>query len=225
MTCYVKNTVIGGPTDVSFDRLKSGTRICEPFELDFPNQSDSVAVSLKVGQNNKLEVNLLFRLEDRRQGPSSQDKGVPRNNPGITEATQGDTDFTSLRPSTSTFVVIPPEGAAAAVDGFSTSTASEVSDGMLNRLARRIPSHNYDTLSERLNIEHTEARNILESTFAYLTENAGFSQVATQSKHYPVSYREHKTLSTTVCPNALAPGPTAGSPHHEHDNDNESPAK
>ena len=61
---------------VSFDKLMSGTRICEPFELDFPKQSDSVAVSLKVGQNKKLEVNLLFRLEDRKKKASPQDQGI-----------------------------------------------------------------------------------------------------------------------------------------------------
>ena len=54
----------------------SGTRICEPFELHFPNQSNSVAVSLKVGQNKKLEVSLLFRLEDSREKVSPQDQGI-----------------------------------------------------------------------------------------------------------------------------------------------------
>lgn len=33
---------------------------------------------------------------------------------------------------------------------------------MLNKLARRIPNRNYDTFSERLGVEQTEARNILE---------------------------------------------------------------
>eukprot|EP00057_Strongylocentrotus_purpuratus_P011681 XP_011666155.1 PREDICTED: uncharacterized protein LOC105439167 [Strongylocentrotus purpuratus] len=74
MTCYIKQTVIGGPTVVSFDKLMSGTMICEPFELDFPNQSDSVAVSLKVGQHEKLEVNFLFRLEDKREKAVPQDQ-------------------------------------------------------------------------------------------------------------------------------------------------------
>ena len=61
---------------VSFEKLMSGTRICEPFELHFSNQSNSVAVSLKVGQNKKLEVSLLFRLEDSREKVSPQDQGI-----------------------------------------------------------------------------------------------------------------------------------------------------
>lgn len=51
-------------------------KINEPFELDFPNQSESVAVSLQVGQNKELEVNLLFRLEDRREKASLQGQGI-----------------------------------------------------------------------------------------------------------------------------------------------------
>ncbi|XP_030829554.1 uncharacterized protein LOC105440506 [Strongylocentrotus purpuratus] len=74
MTCYLRNTVIGGPAVVSFDKLMSGERICVPFELDFTNQSDSVAVSLIVERNGKLECHFIFRLEDGRQEASPQDQ-------------------------------------------------------------------------------------------------------------------------------------------------------
>ncbi|XP_030833636.1 uncharacterized protein LOC105444689 isoform X1 [Strongylocentrotus purpuratus] len=63
MTCYVKETAIGRPAVVPFDKLMSGARICKPFELDFTNQPDIVAVSLRVGQNEKLEDDLLFPLD------------------------------------------------------------------------------------------------------------------------------------------------------------------
>ncbi|XP_041471220.1 uncharacterized protein LOC121420624 [Lytechinus variegatus] len=63
MGCYVKNKKIGEIAVVSFDRLTSGTRICEPFELDFSNQPDNVAVSLRAGQTKKLEVKCLFPLD------------------------------------------------------------------------------------------------------------------------------------------------------------------
>ncbi|XP_030834443.1 uncharacterized protein LOC115921267 [Strongylocentrotus purpuratus] len=80
MTCNVKETVIGRPAVVSFEKLMSGARICEPFELDFTDQPDIVAVSLKVGQIETLQVNLLFRLDfstpHRRERASPQDPGI-----------------------------------------------------------------------------------------------------------------------------------------------------
>eukprot|EP00057_Strongylocentrotus_purpuratus_P023087 XP_011677561.1 PREDICTED: uncharacterized protein LOC105444689 [Strongylocentrotus purpuratus] len=51
MTCYVKETIIGRPAVVPFDKLTSGARICKPFELDFTDQPDIVAVSLRIGQS------------------------------------------------------------------------------------------------------------------------------------------------------------------------------
>ncbi|XP_063960156.1 uncharacterized protein LOC135155203 isoform X4 [Lytechinus pictus] len=63
MGCYVKKKKIGEIAVVSFDRLTSGTRICEPFELDFSNHPDSVAVSLRAGQTKELEVKCLFPLD------------------------------------------------------------------------------------------------------------------------------------------------------------------
>ncbi|XP_030834837.1 uncharacterized protein LOC115921472 [Strongylocentrotus purpuratus] len=79
MTCYVKETVIGRPAVVPFDKLTSGARICKPFELDFIDQPDIVAVSLKIGQNERLEDELLFPLDfstpHRRKRTSPQDPG------------------------------------------------------------------------------------------------------------------------------------------------------
>eukprot|EP00057_Strongylocentrotus_purpuratus_P010770 XP_011665244.1 PREDICTED: uncharacterized protein LOC105438745 [Strongylocentrotus purpuratus] len=64
---------------VPFDKLTSGARICKPFELDFTDQPDIVAVSLRIGQNERLEEELLFPLDfstpNRRKRTSPQDPG------------------------------------------------------------------------------------------------------------------------------------------------------
>eukprot|EP00057_Strongylocentrotus_purpuratus_P011813 XP_011666287.1 PREDICTED: uncharacterized protein LOC100891098 [Strongylocentrotus purpuratus] len=57
----------------------------------------------------------------------------------------------------------PPQGASAAAgEVSSTPKAREVDNAMLNTLARYIPSYAYNTFSEKLGIEHTQARNILD---------------------------------------------------------------
>ncbi|XP_041470351.1 uncharacterized protein LOC121419931 [Lytechinus variegatus] len=63
MGCYVKNEPIGDIAVVSFERLKSGIRICQPFQLDFSNHPDNVAVLLKAGQTKNLGVECLFPLD------------------------------------------------------------------------------------------------------------------------------------------------------------------
>eukprot|EP00057_Strongylocentrotus_purpuratus_P010399 XP_011664873.1 PREDICTED: uncharacterized protein LOC105438579 [Strongylocentrotus purpuratus] len=82
---------------------------------------------------------------------------------GISEASLGNTNSTLPRPLASTVVdiCIPPEGASATVGEVSPSTARKVSDAMLNELAKRIPHGKYDTFSEKLGIEHNQARTIV----------------------------------------------------------------
>nr|XP_054760693.1 uncharacterized protein LOC129266960 [Lytechinus pictus] len=63
MRCYVKKELIGDIAVVSFEKLTSGTRICEDFELDLGNHPDIVAVSIKAGQTKKLEVRCLIQLD------------------------------------------------------------------------------------------------------------------------------------------------------------------
>eukprot|EP00057_Strongylocentrotus_purpuratus_P019010 XP_011673484.1 PREDICTED: uncharacterized protein LOC105442750 [Strongylocentrotus purpuratus] len=82
MTCSVNDTVIGGPADVPFDILRSGTGICQPFQLDFTNQPDIVAVLLKVGQIEDHQVKFLFELDfstpHTAKGVSPKDQEQPQ---------------------------------------------------------------------------------------------------------------------------------------------------
>ncbi|XP_041471313.1 uncharacterized protein LOC121420726 [Lytechinus variegatus] len=83
MGCYVEKKKIGDIAVVSFDRLTSGTRICQPFELDFSNHPDNIAVLLQAGQTKKLEVECLFPLDfpspQKAEKATQHDTGVEQS--------------------------------------------------------------------------------------------------------------------------------------------------
>eukprot|EP00057_Strongylocentrotus_purpuratus_P006637 XP_011661111.1 PREDICTED: uncharacterized protein LOC105436818 [Strongylocentrotus purpuratus] len=90
---------------VPFDKLTSGARICEPFELDFTDHPDIVAVSLRVGQIERLEDKLLFPLDFST--PRRRKRTSPQDQEELQGASSSQTPQTSLRSTGETVENIP----------------------------------------------------------------------------------------------------------------------
>eukprot|EP00057_Strongylocentrotus_purpuratus_P012607 XP_011667081.1 PREDICTED: uncharacterized protein LOC105439600 isoform X1 [Strongylocentrotus purpuratus] len=70
-------------------------------------------------------------------------------------------ELTNTKSPASKSVHISPQGGPA-VGKVTTPNAREVSDEMLNKLAKEIPSGKYNTFSEKLGIKQNQARNIVD---------------------------------------------------------------
>ncbi|XP_063960311.1 uncharacterized protein LOC135155292 [Lytechinus pictus] len=158
MGCYVKSERIGDISVVSFDRLTNGTRFCEPFELDFSNHPDIVAVLLRAGQTQNMEAKCLFSLNF----------SIPQ---AVEMALQLDTGQL--------------EGAIGQVlnqqkEETPESTVRVVTDEEITNLAGRLPDAKYSKICEELGFDYNYAQKV--KTKLFLDSTAAFKEILQEWK-------------------------------------------